>query len=204
MTVTLKENMAYWSLGHIHKFPGRVPFCRKQETVQTLSEIKVLPGKEGEQDVKGTRSKKKAFFIFYAPLHLPQWDMISDPGNKVTVKRLSNFHHLKTQRGFPEAGNVGSHAFFASPLHFWVYKQGWWHLNIPEMPLWTQIWWPQQGAPSSLLAFPMKEIYHSMDRKPVLTDICHLDEWPEPSWQENFLLSSIVIYFCNLKIDRDF
>lgn len=101
MTVTLKEDMAYWSLGHIHKFPGRVPFCRKQETVQTLSEIKVLPGKEGEQDVKGTRSNKKAFFIFYSPLHLPQRDMISDPGNKVTVKRLSNFHHLKTQRGFP-------------------------------------------------------------------------------------------------------
>lgn len=130
--------------------------------------------------------------------------MISDPGNKVTVKRLSNFHHLKTQRGFPYAGTVGSHAFFALPLHSWVYKQGWWHLNIPETPLWTQIWWPQQGAPSSLLAFPMKEIYHSMDRKPVLTDICHLDEWPEPSWKENFLLSSIVIYFCNLKIDRDF
>lgn len=182
--------MAYWSLGHIHKFPGRLPFCRRQETVQTLSEIKVLPGKEREQDVKGTQSEKKAFFIFYAPLHLPQWDMISDPGNKVTVKHLSNFHHPKTQRGFPSAGNVGSHAFFVLPLHSRVYKQGWWHLNIPEMPLGTQIWWPQQGAPSSLLAFPMKEICHSVDRKPVLTDICHLDEWPEPSWKENFLLSS--------------
>lgn len=58
--------------------------------------------------------------------------MISDPGNKVAVKLLGNFCYLKTHKSFPYAGNVGSHSF-GLQLHSWVYKQGWWHLNLLEM-----------------------------------------------------------------------
>lgn len=126
--------------------------------------------------------------------------MISDPGNNVAVKLLGNFCYLKTHKSFPYAGNVGSHSF-GLPLHSWVYKQGWWHLNILEMPLWTQIRGPQQVAPRSQLTFPIKGTSHSMDREPVPTDTP--PRWvTRTSWKENFL--SIFICFCNLKIYGDF